>query len=98
MSTAAEISPDHPAGLWADARIGNLGVWEWPDYGTPEWLCLPPDSPLRYAAVLAAAERWRVEYSWMPQDVPPTAIPDVARIRPYAALEAERASCYRRSA
>lgn len=97
MSTAAEIPIDHPAGLWADSRIGNLGVWEWPDYGTQAWLDLPPDSPMRYAAVLAAAERWRVEHSWMPQDVPPHQVPDLVRMRPYEEIQHARAECYQGS-
>ncbi len=31
-----------------------------PEYGSPEWLALPLDDPRRHAALVQAAERWRL--------------------------------------
>lgn len=56
--------PGDLAALWTSARVTWLlqGAPEdvsRPAYGSRAWVQLPPEHPLRYAAVYAAAEAWR---------------------------------------
>ncbi|MFI8944793.1 hypothetical protein [Streptomyces syringium] len=49
--------------MWAENQVTQLAEgsrnWNVPPYGSPEWLRLPPAHPLRFAAVIEAAELWR---------------------------------------
>lgn len=50
--------PTDVVALWAEARTHYLAE-DFPPYGSPAWLALHPDDPKRFAAVIAAAEKWR---------------------------------------
>ncbi|MFI0716239.1 hypothetical protein ACH4SK_37705 [Streptomyces inhibens] len=50
---------DCVSALWADAKAVYL-AGGFPTYSSTEWCGLPWESPLRLAAVLAAAELWRL--------------------------------------
>lgn len=63
MTPQHSAATDHTA-LWASAEVTRLlhGApenAEIPAYGSSLWQELPPQHPLRYASVLAAAEKWR---------------------------------------
>ncbi len=57
------VPPDATAGqatyLRAIAQKEALRVDTWPEYGSPEWLRLPPHDPAVYVATLEAAELHR---------------------------------------
>lgn len=50
--------PGECTALWAEARMLYFAK-SFPEYGSPEWRELPPDSGARLASVLEAAELWR---------------------------------------
>ncbi|MGC8919449.1 hypothetical protein AB7952_11240 [Streptomyces sp. PG2] len=58
------IPPNATAGqithLRALAQVDALGVSDWPEYGSVEWLQLPPDAPEVYVATVEAAELHRM--------------------------------------
>ncbi|MFP8904809.1 hypothetical protein [Streptomyces atacamensis] len=58
---APAVPTTDPAALWAEAQVTALapGSTPAPEYGTPEWLALPPADPRRAAALITAAEQWR---------------------------------------
>lgn len=55
-----------PVALWAEDQTTTLAEraggdhWQVPEYGSPGWRALRPNDPRRYAAVLEAAELWRL--------------------------------------
>ncbi|MGW8953029.1 hypothetical protein [Streptomyces sp. NPDC055709] len=56
--TEPTIDADDFVKLWADAKVSFLAR-DFPEYGSPAWRELHPDSPQRLAAALDAAEKWR---------------------------------------
>jgi hypothetical protein len=64
-ATAGDITQ-----IWAEQEFTRLGILEAPEYGTPEWVKLPPRAPERFAAVIEAAELWRrhcAREAWLDQ-------------------------------
>ncbi|MDJ0345954.1 hypothetical protein QMK19_30575 [Streptomyces sp. H10-C2] len=51
-------SSEDVTALWA-ATLALYDTKDFPEYGSPAWRALPPDSPHRLASVLEAAEQWR---------------------------------------
>ncbi|KUO19663.1 hypothetical protein [Streptomyces dysideae] len=65
------VTPGDITGLWASNQVTSLldGVdGTVPEYGSLEWVQLPPGDPRKVAAVIAAAEEFRryvLEETWM---------------------------------
>ncbi|WP_261562319.1 hypothetical protein [Frankia tisae] len=58
----ARLAGDDEVGRWARAAIAAARrTGPIPQYGSAGWLALPDDDPRRTAAVLIAAEAWRLD-------------------------------------
>lgn len=68
---ASGFTPGDIAGLWASNQVTHLLAdvdGPVPEYGSMEWVQLPPGDPRKVAAVIAAAEEFRQyvrEETWM---------------------------------
>lgn len=57
-SEAEQDASDDVTALWVQARA-VYDTRDFPEYASPAWRALPPNSPQRLAGVLEAAEKWR---------------------------------------